>query len=70
MGVLTDLCSITPWVTDMGYQNAFLVAAFACLAQISLFFVFIKWGRRMREASKPRYMKFLDDVQREGVSHH
>ncbi|KAF4124954.1 (MFS) transporter [Geosmithia morbida] len=60
---------ITPWVTNMGYQNAFIVCAFASLAQLSLFLVFIKWGKRLREASRPRYLKFLEDVEKEGNSH-
>ncbi|KAJ6437914.1 hypothetical protein O9K51_09336 [Purpureocillium lavendulum] len=38
---------VTPWVTNMGYQNAFLVAAFSTLAQQSLFLVFIRWGHSM-----------------------
>ncbi|OHW96485.1 major facilitator superfamily transporter [Colletotrichum incanum] len=33
---------ITPWVENMGYQNAFLVAAFSALAQISSYFAIIK----------------------------
>ncbi|KAG4283268.1 hypothetical protein FPRO06_09941 [Fusarium proliferatum] len=32
---------VTPWVTGMGYQNAFLVAAFVAMSQFSLAFVFI-----------------------------
>ncbi|KAK0376111.1 hypothetical protein CLIM01_06531 [Colletotrichum limetticola] len=49
---------ITPWVENMGYQNAFLVAAFAALAQISSYFAMIKWGRQIRAASVTRYWKY------------
>ena len=41
--------SITPWVTNMGLQDAFIVAAFAGLAQVLSFLVFVKYGRRLRE---------------------
>ncbi|KAF6835322.1 major facilitator superfamily transporter [Colletotrichum plurivorum] len=48
---------ITPWVTNMGWQNAFLVAAFAALAQIALFLVMIKWGRKLRQNSVESYWR-------------
>lgn len=60
---------ITPWVTNMGYQNAFIVAAFAALAQISVFLVFIKWGKNLRKASVPRYWKYIHQLQKEGLIH-
>ena len=41
--------SITPWVTNMGLQDAFIVAALAGLAQVLSFLVFVKYGRRLRE---------------------
>ncbi|KAF9871120.1 major facilitator superfamily transporter [Colletotrichum karsti] len=49
---------ITPWVTDMGWQNAFLVAAFAALAVISLFLVMIKKGRQFRQDSAETFWKY------------
>ncbi|KIX02991.1 uncharacterized protein Z518_06541 [Rhinocladiella mackenziei CBS 650.93] len=60
---------ITPWVTNMGYQNAFLVAAFVCLAQTSVFFAFIKWGRQWRKASVNRYWKYVKQIQDDGLVH-
>ncbi|CAD6569270.1 MAG: hypothetical protein ASARMPRED_002697 [Alectoria sarmentosa] len=42
---------ITPWVTQMGLQNAFIVAAFAGLAQVLTVFFFIRYGQNMRRAS-------------------
>ncbi|KAK5216424.1 hypothetical protein LTR72_010598 [Exophiala xenobiotica] len=60
---------ITPWVTNMGYQNAFITAACVACAQISLFLVFIKWGRRMRKASAPRYLKYVRQIEDDGLVH-
>ncbi|KAL6365701.1 hypothetical protein LRP88_01702 [Fusarium phalaenopsidis] len=60
---------VTPWVTNMGYQNAFLVAAFAALAQLSLFIVFIRWGRHFRRASVARYWKYVQQVKDDGLLH-
>ncbi|KAJ9323597.1 hypothetical protein DTO027B5_4538 [Paecilomyces variotii] len=51
---------ITPWVTNMGYQNAFLVAAFVGLAQALTFLIFVKWGKGWREMSKHRYWKYVE----------
>jgi hypothetical protein len=61
--------SITPWVTNLGYQNAFLIAAFVALAQISFCFVFIKWGRQLRKASVLRYWKFVQQVKEDGLAY-
>ncbi|KAF5983216.1 transporter HOL1 [Fusarium coicis] len=48
---------VTPWVTGMGYQNAFLVTAFVAMAQFSLAFVFIKYGKQLRRNSTASYFK-------------
>jgi len=63
------LTSITPWVTNMGYQNAFILAAFAGLAQVLTFLIFVKWGKKMREASLPRYWKYLREMSAAGLTH-
>ncbi|KAJ3548378.1 hypothetical protein NM208_g1037 [Fusarium decemcellulare] len=60
---------VTPWVTNMGYQNAFLVAAFTAFAQLSLFLVFIRWGRQFRKASVARYWKHVQQVKADGLLH-
>lgn len=56
-------------MTNMGYQNAFILAAFVAMAQISLFFVFIKFGKTLRKASIPRYWKYVNQLQAEGLVH-
>ncbi|KAK6373569.1 hypothetical protein LTS17_008061 [Exophiala oligosperma] len=60
---------VTPWVVNMGYQNAFLVAAFAGLAQVLTFLIFIKWGAQMRAASAERYRKEVEAAEKLGYGH-
>ena len=60
---------ITPWVTNMGYQNAFLVAAFAGLAQVLTFLAVVKWGKGWRNMTKGRYYRFVKGSEGLGSSH-
>ncbi|KAI3560790.1 major facilitator superfamily domain-containing protein [Fusarium oxysporum f. sp. albedinis] len=45
---------ITPWVTNMGYQNCFISAALIGLVTCSAFFVMIKFGKALRCRSARR----------------
>lgn len=60
---------ITPWVTNMGYQNAFLVAAFAGLAQVLTFLVVVKWGKSWRVATQGRYQTYMRESENLGAMH-
>lgn len=60
---------LTPWVDGLGYQNAFLVAAFAGMAQVATFFAFVKWGKGMRRASADRYAKYVAQMAESGIIH-
>lgn len=60
---------LTAWVTDMGYQNAFLVAAFAGMAQCATVFIFIRYGKSMRRRSAARYAKYVDQMAISGLIH-
>ncbi|CAI6097655.1 unnamed protein product [Clonostachys chloroleuca] len=60
---------ITPWVMNLGYRNAFLVAAFTALAQTAMFLVFIKWGRQIRKAGVSKYLKYVQQVKDDGLLH-
>jgi hypothetical protein len=60
---------ITPWVTDMGYQNAFITAAFAGLAQVLTFLAVVKWGKSWRDKTKGRYYKYVQENEALGVTH-
>lgn len=53
----------------MGYQNAFITAAFAGLAQTLTFLVFVKWGKQWRRASAERFLKYVKEIQEAGLVH-
>lgn len=53
----------------MGYQDAFLVAAMAALVVIASFLVFIRFGRELRRKSTQRYLKYVKQMEDEGVKH-
>ncbi|RBQ66398.1 hypothetical protein FVER14953_08664 [Fusarium verticillioides] len=55
---------ITPWITNMGYQNCFISAAFIALVACSACFVMIKFGKLLRQRSTPRYKELVDDDKR------
>ncbi|KAK5230660.1 hypothetical protein LTR47_007514 [Exophiala xenobiotica] len=46
---------ITPWLTNLGYQNCFISAAFVGMAASSVFFFMIKYGKGLRARSATRY---------------
>jgi hypothetical protein len=53
----------------MGYQNAFILAAFAGLIQIMTFLIFVKWGKKWRRANTERYLEFVDEIVSKGGAH-
>ncbi|KAI1024216.1 hypothetical protein LB504_005312 [Fusarium proliferatum] len=55
---------ITPWITNTGYQNCFISAAFIALAACSACFVMIKFGKLLRQRSAARYKELVDDDKR------
>lgn len=55
--------------TSMGYRNAFIVAAFAAMAQASTFLIFIKWGKKMRVKSTAKYLKYVGELKSAGLMH-
>jgi len=52
--------SITPWLTDLGYQNCFISAAFVGMAASAVFLVMIKYGKGMRVKSSSKYYSIVD----------
>ena len=60
---------VTPWVTNMGYQNAFILAAFAGLAQVFTFLAVVKWGKSWRDRTKGRYYGYVRESQSWGMGH-
>ncbi|CAH0024518.1 unnamed protein product [Clonostachys rhizophaga] len=60
---------ITPWTENLGYQNAFLVAAAAGLLQVLTFLIMVKWGPQIRERSTDRYRRDVDRAIELGITH-
>lgn len=60
---------LTPWVDNMGLQNAFILAGFAGMAQVCTVFIFTKWGKNMRRASAARYAKYVAKMADSGLVH-
>lgn len=61
--------SITPWITNMGLQNSFIVAAFAGLMQVLTVFFFIRYGESMRKASVDKYLHYKEEMAAAGLVH-
>lgn len=53
----------------MGLQNAFVVAAFAGLAQVLSFLVLVKYGRSLRRASAEKYRRYVEEMKAAGLVH-
>ena len=60
---------VTPWVTNLGYQNAFIVAAAAGVVQVLSFLIFVKYGKTFRKASTQRYFKYVKEMAKAGLVH-
>jgi MFS family permease len=52
---------ITPWITNLGYQNCFLSAALIGLAASSVFLIMIKFGKTLRVRSRSKYWTIVND---------
>ncbi|KAF2260877.1 putative MFS transporter [Lojkania enalia] len=50
---------ITPWLTNLGYQNCFISAAFIGMAASSVFLVMVKFGKGLRIKSAGRYWELV-----------
>ncbi|KAF4345039.1 transporter hol1 [Fusarium beomiforme] len=55
---------ITTWITNMGYQNCFVSAAFIALAACSACFVMIKFGKVLRQRTAHKYHEIVKDDKR------
>ena len=53
----------------MGYQNAFILAAFAGLAQVMTFLIFVKWGKMWRKKSTDKYLRYVREIVEKGGAH-
>ncbi|KAH8807273.1 serine/threonine kinase 16 [Xylogone sp. PMI_703] len=62
--------AVTPWVTNLGLQNAYLVAAFVGMATMLTAFPMIKYGPILRERSRKRYYKLVGEAMKESSFHY
>lgn len=53
--ILLTKIRITPWLTNLGYQNCFISAAFVGLAASCMFLVMVKFGKGLRVKSSSKY---------------
>ncbi|KAF2844716.1 MFS transporter-like protein [Plenodomus tracheiphilus IPT5] len=51
---------ITPWLTNLGYQNCFLSAAFIGMAASAVFLIMIKYGKALRMRTTERYWAIVN----------
>lgn len=57
--VLLTWYRITPWVTNLGFQNCFISAAFVGLACVSTFLIMCKYGKTLRRRSSDKYWSIV-----------
>ncbi|KIX10420.1 uncharacterized protein Z518_01502 [Rhinocladiella mackenziei CBS 650.93] len=59
---------ITPWLTNLGYQDCFISAAFIGMAASSVFLIMIFYGKKFRTQSATKYWKLVgaDKAKYEG----
>jgi hypothetical protein len=60
---------ITPRVTNMRYQNALILAAFAELAQVLTFLAVVKWGECWRKMTIEMFYKYVKEGSTSGLTH-
>ncbi|KAM0428472.1 hypothetical protein ACHAPT_006832 [Fusarium lateritium] len=60
---------VTPWVVNLGYQNAFILGAFAGLAHNLTIFPVMKWGRSLRQRSAEKYWNTVKEGADLDVNH-
>lgn len=54
---------------NLGYQNAFISAAFIGMACASTFLIMIKFGKGFRIRSRERYWKIVQENRQRGMIH-
>ncbi|KAL1873120.1 hypothetical protein VTK73DRAFT_1081 [Phialemonium thermophilum] len=60
---------ITPWVTNMGLRNAYILAACLVFVQVLSFFIMIKFGKSCRGKTVKLYLKACEQLQAAGLMH-
>ncbi|KAK6379067.1 hypothetical protein LTS17_006771 [Exophiala oligosperma] len=60
---------VTPWVQNLGHQNAFIVAAAAAMVQCATVLVMIWKGKSLRKKSAARYAQYVEKMAAVGMAH-
>lgn len=60
---------VTPWVENMGLQNAFIVAAVAAALQCATVLIMIYYGKSLRRKSAARYAGYVESMAASGMAH-
>lgn len=60
---------LTPWITNMGLQNAFITAALVGLLQALSFLAMVRWGKGFRARSSQRYRRYVREGQSVGLNY-
>ncbi|RDW69776.1 hypothetical protein BP6252_08796 [Coleophoma cylindrospora] len=60
---------ITPWINAQGRRDTFITVAAIALVCNGTMFIFIKYGKKMRERSAPLYWKYVEQARAKGLGH-
>jgi hypothetical protein len=50
--------SFTPWITNMGIRNAYILISVLAIVVLNVPILLLKWGKALRRKTAPRYRKF------------
>ena len=60
---------ITPWMNAQGQRNTFITVAVLALLCNGTMFVFIKYGKKLRQGSADRYWGYVEKARAKGLKH-
>ncbi|KAL1899572.1 hypothetical protein Sste5346_002974 [Sporothrix stenoceras] len=60
---------ITPWITNMGLRNAYILAAVIAFVQVLTFLLMTTYGKRLRALSLPKFRKYCAQLEADGLLH-
>jgi ABC-type uncharacterized transport system permease subunit len=67
--IIANLGRITPWITNMGLRNAYILAACIALVQVSSFFFMTIFGKKLRAITVKPYNKYTEQIRDAGLLH-
>ncbi|KAF9883789.1 hypothetical protein FE257_002773 [Aspergillus nanangensis] len=60
---------LTPWISNMGYQNCFISAAFIGMACSGIFFLMTRFGKKFRTHTREKYWNIVIENRERGMGH-